>query len=346
MKITADNLCFILGIDVGKLTCVAHLLCTDESHSAHRQHLEFSNNAAGFKKLRSWLGKLRAPTGGLHVVMEATGGYEQSLAEECHTWAARTSVLNPAQIKHFARSQLRRAKTDTVDAAILAQYGQLHRPAPWQPLHPRIKELRALLRRRTQLIGMRTAETNRLQQTRDSWTQQSLRGHLAFLNTQIKTLEQQLRTLVKSDSGLKAQVELLTSIRGFGTHTACVLLGELGDISRYQSARQWAAHAGLTPAPHQSGQHTGHAAISRIGSAPLRSALYLPALTALRHLPQLQIFAQRLRDKGRATKQILCAIMRRLLHWAYGVLKHQKPFDGTIAFHEHHHHLPTIEATS
>jgi transposase len=176
---------------------------------------------------------------------------------------------------------------------------------------------------------MRVAEENRLSSgiTVEA-VQQSVQEHLAYLNEQIKRTEELIRNQINNHPGLKRQSELLDSIPGIAETTAALLLSEITDIKQYRSARQVAAYAGLVPRERQSGSSVrGRTRLSKIGNARLRRALYFPAITALRCNPFFQAWAEGLRQRGKCKKSIICAVMRKLVHLAYGVLKSEKPFD-------------------
>jgi transposase len=151
---------------------------------------------------------------------------------------------------------------------------------------------------------------------------------LNHLNTQIKRTEELIRTHINNHPRLKQQSELLDSIPGIAQTTAALLLSEITDITQYRSARQVAAYAGLVPRERQSGSSIrGRTRLSKIGNARLRKALYFPALTALRCSPFFQTWAKGLQERGKSKMSVICAVMRKLIHLAYGVLKTGQPFD-------------------
>lgn len=157
---------------------------------------------------------------------------------------------------------------------------------------------------------------------------ESVQAHLAYLNEQIKHTEELIHAHIDNHPGLKRQSELLDSIPGIAKTTAARLLSEITDIKQYRSARQVAAYAGLVPRERQSGSSVrGRARLSKIGNARLRKALYFPAIAALRCSPFFQAWAKGLRERGKCKRSVICAVMRKLVHLAYGVLKSEKPFD-------------------
>jgi transposase len=312
-----------LGIDIAKLKFNACLI----RHSGKLRHKVFANNPAGFEQLKDWLSK--QGVGRIHACLEATGTYGEALALFLHQAGQRVSVVNPAAVKAFAQSRLSRTQTDRVDADLIARFCQAQEPPAWTPLPEEVRELQALVRRLESLIEMRVMEENRLS---SGITVEAVRGsveeHLSYLGDEIKRCEELIRDHINNHPGLKQQSQLLDSIPGIGEATAALLLSEITDIKHYQSARQVAAYAGLVPRERQSGTSLrGRTRLSKIGNARLRRALYFPAITALRCSPFFQAWAQGLRERGKSKMSVICAVMRKLVHLAYGVLKSGKEFD-------------------
>jgi len=312
-----------LGIDISKLKFNVCLI----RESGKLRHKVFPNTAAGFEQLADWLSKQGVER--VHACLEATGTYGEALALFLHQARHTVSVVNPAAIKAFAQSRLSRTKTDRVDAELIARFCQAQQPPAWTPLPQEVRELQALVRRLESLIEMRVAEENRLSSgiTVDL-VRESVEELLNHLNEQIKRTEELIRKHINSNPTLKQRRELLDSIPGIGETTAALLLSEITDIKQYRSARQVAAYAGLVPRERQSGSSVrGRTRLSKIGNARLRRALYWPAITALRCSPFFQAWAQGLRERGKCKMSVICAVMRKLVHLAYGVLKSEKPFD-------------------
>jgi transposase len=185
------------------------------------------------------------------------------------------------------------------------------------------------VRRLESLVEMRVMEENRLSSgiTVGS-VRESIEAHLAYLNHEIKRTEELIRKHIDSNPTLRQQSQLLDSIPGIAQTTAALLLSEITDIRQYRSARQVAAYAGLVPRERQSGSSVrGRTRLSKIGNARLRRALYFPAITALRCSPFFQQWAEGLLKRGKNKMSVICAVMRKLLHVAYGVLKSGKEFD-------------------
>ena len=315
-----------LGLDVAKAKFDAALLQDSRTH-----HRQFPNTAAGFTALQRWLWGLA--TQPLHACMEATGSYGEALALFLHQQGVAVSVVNPARIKAFAQSELLRTKTDQVDAALIARFCAAHQPPRWTPPPPERRQLQALVRRIDSLKAMRQQECNRLDlEAADSLVRTSLTENLAHLEGQIATLQQQVRAHIHAHPTLCHQAQLLQSIPGIGETTAHKLLAEVPLLGQYRSARQAAAYAGLSPRQRESGSSVhGKTRLSKVDNAAVRRALYLPAVVAQRANPLLRVFAQRLLAAGKPKMAVVGAVMRKLLHQAHGVLKHNQPFDPNYA---------------
>lgn len=319
---------FYVGIDVAKDTLDVCLLNGKDNPSA-----QMSNHRKGFNQLHHWLQKRQASRA--HVCLEATGIYGQDVAQFLHEKGYRVSVVNPVRIKGFAQSQMRRSKTDKLDAAVIAAFCQALQPDLWTPPEPAWYALQALVRHIDDLQQTRQQQVNRLESATLPAVRDQLQQHITFIDAQIDQLKNQIKDHLASFPHLKHEVELLKSIPGIGNLTAWRLLAEIGIIARFTNVRQLVAFVGLDPTRHESGRSVrGGRHISRQGQASLRAALYMPALTAKRHNPLLQAFAQRLLANGKLPKQIIVAVMRKLLHLAYGILKSGRPFDPSYGHPE------------
>jgi transposase len=310
-----------VGIDVAKDTLQVCLL------GVSKQQQEFANTRKGHRQLVTWLKKQSAEA--VFVGLEATGSYGAAVCAYLYEQAIVVSVINPARIKAYAQSQLKRHKTDTIDAELIADFCRTQQPDPWSPPPPEEEELRALVRHLDDLKAQRQAEKNRLEAQPTSRTVvRHLQAHIRFLEQQIQQLEQAIRDHIDQHPQLKQQRDLLNSIPGIGDTTSFHILAELGDLTRFADVRQVVALAGLNPQLRRSGTSLHYTAgISRMGRSSLRAALYMPAMVAMRHNPILKAFAERMQHNGLKPKQVITAVMRKLLHLAYGVLKHKEPFN-------------------
>lgn len=287
----------------------------------------FDNSRQGHKKLHSWL-KKRAPAG-IRVCLEATGRYGEAVAEMMHEQGYAVSVVNPAQIKAYGESQLKRNKTDREDAKVIAHYGATQTPSLWQPLSSTQRELQDLARRLEALKADRTRELNRRQAGLTSAVVlEGIDAHIAFLDQQMAAIKKRIKQLVDDDPQLRQQRDLLTSIPGIGDTTASHFMAEVPDITRFTSAGQLAAYVGLTPKQHRSGSSIHKPGrLVKTGNGRLRTALYMPAMNARRFNPITRALAERLEKAGKTPMTIIGAVMRKLIHLAFGVLKHRQPFD-------------------
>jgi transposase len=313
----------VLGVDVSKAWLDVVLLRDDHVPEVGR----FDNTDPGFHSLQHFLKKRKLKS--LHVCLEATGFYGDAVALFLHQAGYTVSVVNPARIKGYADSRLSRNKTDASDAALIADFCRTQQPEAWAPPPPEQQELQALVRHLENLTDMRQQERNRRQAGIPSQiVLHTLDEHIAFLTHQIETVRRQIDDHIERHPHLRQQRDLLTSIPGIGDITASKLLAEIRDIRAFDSAAQLAAFAGLTPRQHTSGSSVrGHTRLSKRGSARLRSALYWPAVVAQHHNPILRLFAQRLLTAGKAKLAVIAAVMRKLLHLVYGILKSGQPFD-------------------
>jgi transposase len=316
---------FVLGIDIAKRTFAAALRLPE----AKLRHKTFRNTSAGFTELVAWLQRHGATQ--VHAGLEATGTYGEALAAFLADAGHIVSVINPAVIHAYARSQLARSKTDRLDAALIAHFTATQQPPAWTPPAREIRALHALVRRLDALQDMRTQEANRLQAgVPIVEVTASIEAVLASLDDQIAHVRRLIRDHVDQHPGLREQRDLLTSIPGIGDATAAILIAELFD-KRYSNARQAAAFAGVVPRLVESGTLRGRSRLSKIGPGRLRKALYFPAVTALRCNPTIKVVSTRLLAAGKPKMVIIGAAMRKLIHLAYGVLKSRRAYEPTYA---------------
>ena len=285
----------VLGIDIGKAKFHVTLRFGDGT----RRRKACANSPAGCAELLTWMARHGA--GRVHACLEATGAYGELLATTLVDAGHQVSILNPAIIHHYAKSRLSRAKTDPVDADVIADYAAKEHPPTWTPLPREVRDLQALVRRLDALLGMQTDERNRAQAgALTPAVQHSIEAVLGHLEAQI------------------------------GEATAALLLAELF-TKAFTSARQAAAFAGVVPRPHDSGIHTGRRVMCKLGPGRLRKGLYFPAIAAIRFNPSLQPLARRLRSAGKPPMLIIGAAMRKLIHLAFGVLKSGRAYDPDLA---------------
>lgn len=315
---------FHLGIDVAK----AKLDCALRLANNKYKHKVVENNQNGFMALTEWLVKQGAVN--VHACMEATGVYWEAAAEFLVDKKITVSVVNPAQIKAFGASRLVRAKTDKVDAQLIAEFCGERHPEPWQAPSASVQALRALVLRLDALQAMRTQESNRLEVAREVVRDDIVR-HVAWLDDQIKGLTKKIRDHIDSDPDMKNKQALLDSIPGVGERTIALLLAFCMHSGRFANARQAAAFAGLDPRQHESGSSVkGKPRMSKVGHTILRKALYMPAMVTLYKTDWGRRFRERLAASGKPPKLIIGAMMRKLVHVAFGVLKSGESFNPAL----------------
>lgn len=316
----------IIGIDISKKDFSVSLF-QNNKHTVQC----FPNDLKGYEALACWLSDK-------HVVpdmfcMEATGSYGEALADFLYASDYHVSVVNPFQIKSFANTLLKRHKTDKVDCKIIACYAERFEPESYIPRNPHIIELRQLYRCSQALNKYLGGFRNRLE-NRDRLCEDVAKcwdDLIAQTEEKLRNIEKRMTELVKLSSDLQQDFEHLQTIPGIAQKTALALLAELPDLTLFTSARQLAAFAGLTPRHFTSGSSVHRKSrISKVGSATLRKALYMPAITAKNHNPVMKEFAKKLAEKGKPTKVIIAAIMRKLLHQIYAILKHKTTFNPQI----------------
>ncbi len=291
-----------VGMDVAKATLD---LCA--VGSAQAQHRQLPNDAKGHRALLRWL----RPFGQVQVVCEATGGYERAAVVALQQAAIPVSVVNPRQARDFARAQGRLAKTDRIDARVLAEFGQRLQPSATAVASLAQRQLAELVARRQQVQQLRTAEHNRLEHTVHPALRRQVRRHLLGLDRQLEQLQTWIRELVQSEPLLSQKVARLCQVGGVGHITAVALLAsmpELGTLNR----RQAAALAGVAPLNRDSGPRRGHRLIGG-GRANARRALYMAGLVAAFSNPRFKVFYHRLLAAGKAPKVALVAVMRKLI---------------------------------
>jgi len=314
----------ILGVDIAKETF--DIALRNEDGFCHTGH--FDNSFVGFQCLRQWLANRHVDS--VHACIEATGRYGEPLAAFLWADGHAVSVVNPARIRAYGQSRLRRSKTDKSDAILIAAFC-VSEPLPhWEPPSAYHSELQSLTRHLDALKKSRTREISRLKSgIRSGAVQRSIQDHIEFLEEQIQQVDAEIQQLVKQDDEHRQQMKLLVSIPGIGPTTAARFLAEVPDITAFPQAKQLAAYAGLCPSHHQSGSSVRKKPrLAKTGNAYLRTTFYMPALSVMRgNNPLLQPLVARLRDEGKSAMVIIGAVMRKLLHIAYGVLKTGKPFD-------------------
>lgn len=289
-----------VGIDVAK----AHVDLYDSRTGCHTR---FENNRVGIRKCINLLTSLNPEL----IVMENTGGYEFDLVVALNEASLPVSVVNPRWVRDFGRAVGRMAKTDRIDAALLAQYAATVKP-PRRAMGDRdSRQMKELVVRRQQLVQMRTSEKNRLEHIREKAIVRSINTIIKTINQELKKVEQQLADLISQLPELKQKMQTLLSVPGIGQTTATVLLTELPELGQL-GRRQIAALVGVAPFNRDSGSFRGKR-MTGGGRRNVRTRLFMPTLVACHHNPILRSFYERLLQKGKSKMTALVAAMRKLL---------------------------------
>jgi transposase len=292
------------GVDVAKATLQFSL--------AGRRH-QLKNNKQGHVRVLKLLGAAEAAQPGVtfHVVLEASGGYEAALVHFLHEAKRPLSVVQPGRVRHFAKAKNQLAKSDPIDAEMLVEFGQAIQPAPSLAPTPAQKHLNELVRRRAQLVDTRTAELNRAAHYMDKLLCQQSRQLLKLLDKQIAQIERAMTAQIAAEEEMAARVARLQQVPGVGPVVAAVLQAEMPELGTLSDGEA-AALAGLAPYTRDSGPYKGTRRILG-GRAPARCALYMAALSAVRHDPILRRFYLWLRGAGKKPLVALTAVMRKLI---------------------------------
>ena len=307
-----------IGIDVAKATLDLHFLPSGQTHS-------LANNAAGHHQLR----KLLPAPNACRIVLEATGGYERQLVADLLDAGFHVAVVNPKRVRDFARALGLVAKTDRLDARVLALFAEKVQPAPAHKTPEKQAEIQQLVARRRQLIDLRTMESNRLEVTHSKPARKSIETVLKLLERQIESIEAAIEALVESDDEWRLKTQLVQSVPGLGGVTATTLVAdvpELGQLNRQQIS----SLIGLAPFNRDSGKHQGKRTIGG-GRKSVRCVLYMAALAARRCNPVIKAFADRLAQHGKPFKVILTACMRKLLVIVNALIKSGLPWNPNSA---------------
>jgi transposase len=289
-----------VGIDVSKLRLDVHVRPLDETWSV-------DNDPKGHAELTQRLAA-HCPT---LIVLEATGGYQAPVVAELGANGLPVAVVNPRQVRDFAKATGRLAKTDSIDAEALAHFAEAIRPEPRPQPDALTVELQALVLRRRQLIDMRTAESNRLDTCRVDPVRRNIHKVINMLNKQIDDIDNDLDTTIRNSPIWRAREDLLSSVVGVGSTTARTLLTQLPELGKL-NRREIAALVGVAPFNNDSGKRRGNRQI-RGGRAEVRAVLYMATVSAVRFNPQLKPMYLRLLTAGKLKKVALIACARKLL---------------------------------
>jgi transposase len=311
---SASSPLVVAGIDVSKAKLDVFVDLTAAAES-------FENTPRGIEQLLGFLSPLQVSL----VVIEATGRYERAAAVALMDAGMEVAVINPRQARDFAKATGVLAKTDSVDARLLANFGRCIGPRPTPRPSDAQLHLEALVTRRRQVVGMRAMELNRSQQTTDKLALGLVKSHLRQLDSQIEKIEKQIARLIQRNDDWRGKSLLIQSVPGIGPATAGVLLAELPELGSFD-AKRIASISGLAPFADESGTLKNTRRI-RGGRATVRTSLYMATLSAIRCNPAIKRFAQRLKETGKCFKQMITACMRKLLITLNAIVKSAKPWE-------------------
>jgi transposase len=316
-----------LGIDASKQTLDINVVIGGKPLGK-----QFANSDQGFRDLIAWLKHRKLAQ--VHACIEATGRYSLGVALALHEAGHTVSIVNPAQIRDFVRTRLGRNKTDGVDCAHIRDYCEMFAPPAWRPPSAALRRLCELQTMRAGFVASLVEWRNRAGSGVGDATAAALaQATIAHFAVQVEAVDQAIADAIEGDDDLRGKRDLLVSIKGVGDTLAAIILAELPGPDVISSSAQAVAYAGLNPRRFQSGSSINQPTrISKIGNATLRSALFMPAMVAMRHNAAVAALVARLRAQGRLCgKQIVIAAMRKLLVICFGVLKSGKTFDAALA---------------
>lgn len=305
-----------IGIDVSK----RHW---DAVVSGHAKVHHYAANEEGCQQLLMLLTQYRVT----HACLEATGGYERMLVDILREQGLVVSIVNPRQIRDFARAEGQLAKTDRLDAQVIARYAAMMEPNESKKPSKNQEKLRSLRTRRQQVSDALVQEKNRLGTQHDDDARRSIKEAIDFYQRQLKQLDEQLQQLMQTDRQFRRQLSLLVSVPGVGVTTAATLIAdlpELGTLNRREAARL----AGLAPINRDSGTLRGKRTIGG-GRVTVRKGLYMATLVATKHNPIIRDHYQQLLARGKAKMTALTACMRKLLLILNAILKENRPWKFT-----------------
>lgn len=339
---------FYLGVDVSKASLAVTLI--DQYDKILWSNKNIANTGNGFEKLVEQILKHASKKSNgqsftVHLGMEATGIYGEQLAYFFHDRNPEERfvlyVLNPMAVRAYAKASLELNKNDATDARVIASYLSItvtkEQVRPWVAPPEEERRLRALSRRRSELVRLLASEKNRLEKLENMVNPseevvESVRKLIQYLQNAIAALDTDISDHISRYPTLSENDELLQSISGVGKVTSATLLGEAGDLSQFSTVKQFTSFAGLAPMEFSSGSSVWkRSKISRRGNARIRQCLYMATMVAVRVNPVLRRFYEHLLERGKCKKVALIASMRKMLHLIWGVLKNRRLFDPQYA---------------
>ncbi len=297
---------------------------------------KFDNNENGFEKMLAWCNKREVAETSVYV-MEATGVYHESILYYLYEQGKKVCVELAQRIKYFSKSMSVKTKNDKVDSAIIADYGMERKLRFWKEPCKDFKTIRTLAREHAALTNSKTQSQNRLHavmHSRDKNEKVIKRHHdqIDFYQDQLAEIEDEISNLIKADAILKVKFENITSIKGIGLMTAAKVLSETDGFNLIDNIKQLVSYSGLDVVEQQSGSYAGKTRISKKGNNKLRTALYMPALTAIQYNQKIKDFNSRIMETHKFKKQGIVAVMRKLLILIYTLWKKNEPYNPNFAW--------------
>lgn len=326
----------VLGIDIGKDEFYAcYKVLYTNSDSIIKGTKSFLNTSSGIVSFYNWAKKLTKNTEiKVLFVMEATGVYYEDIAYFLYEKGEQVSVQLAQKVKYFAKSCNLKTKTDKVDAKMIAEFGiekNLKAIDIWSPPSDNFKMIRDLSRGYTSINLAKTAAISQLHALKHSHKVNQLvifmkEEQILFYKKQLKSIESEMRALVKADDELALKIKRIETIKGVGFMTVIKLVSELNGFQLFRNIRQLISYAGLDVVENSSGKHQGKSKISKKGNTRVRTALYMPSLSAVRYNKRLKTFYDRIMKNRTAKKQGLVAVMRKLLIYIYTLWNNETEF--------------------
>lgn len=323
-----SNQLWFAGVDVGKATLDVRVRDSAAKRTAEAQ---FENTTEAHARLIRWLKKRSKK---MRVVLEATGTYSLDLALALHAAGIEIMVANPRAARKFADASMQRSSTDATMALALREFAARMDFTPWEPPPLAVRHLRDIARRIGALTVEKTRERNRIHAgaacaDTSEVIHNDILLNIAHLESRIAELERHAQALIADGPDLRRAYTHLVSATGFAATSAIQLLPEIMVLPAGMTVRQWVAHCGLDVRQVQSGTSVHKLPrISKQGNAHIRRVLYMPALVAIRYDPHVRAFYEQLLARGKAPLQAIVAVMRKLLHSIFGMIKNDTDFDG------------------
>ena len=312
-----------IGVDIAKRTFTAAVKTKKGTHTKG-----FRNEPEGYKQMLRWVEKLAGKSKHCFI-MEATSTYYLPCALFLNSWGKKVAVVNPRYVHDFANAMGYKNKTDLSDAQVLAHFGEVKQSAYWQPPTKKIVQLRGLVKRREELVGMLVQERNRIQTPMLTEAQQkSLKKIITVLKQERDEIERELKKMVNADQKLRKTVDLLTSIKGVGFIVAVTLISIVGDIKLFKNKRAFHSYLGVSPRQYSSGTSVHWSQMSKQGLPAARRCLFMASRVGARYEPIFQEYVESLIKRGKSYKRAIAALMRKLAGIIYAVWSNETPFSA------------------